>query len=441
MQHLNCIIWNDAYKAMNLSRRTRKMSKLGFHRNYHGLRSGGKYLCLAILLLLLSPALCIGISENRLSTAFDSKILPFFITKFKLGTMQGTDGVAIHYAKREVAGEQAALIIVDGRTEYTLKYAELFYDLRQMPWSFYIYDHRGQGLSGRMLKDPQKGYVDSFAYYVADLKKFIRTVVKPKRHRHLFILAHSMGGTIAILYAVENPGILDGIILCSPMLQINTAPYPLEIARLLTKVITALGGGEMYIFGGGPYEPARKFTGNDLTNSLARFELNKRILRQFPGNELGSPTFKWLEEAFKGMKEARKETKNLKTPILILAGDDDRVVGRKAEEDFCRQAPACTLVHFPGARHELLMEKDPIRNAVLKQIKKFIATHIGQNNVSNLRSGLNRSTFPLKTKALLKPITMVTSAEDFSKLPCVARTLVPRPPIHEDTAHRLYISR
>ncbi|HDK43593.1 MAG TPA: alpha/beta fold hydrolase [Desulfobacteraceae bacterium] len=374
---------------MNLSGRAKKMSKRCFHQAGHGLRSWGTCLCLAIVLLLLGPAPGVAVPENKLPAALDSTILPFFTTQFKVGTMRGAGGVAIHYAKREIAGEQAALVIVDGRTEYTVKYAELFYDLKDMPWSFYIYDHRGQGLSGRMLQDPQKGYVDNFANYVADLKKFIRTVVKRKRHKRLFILAHSMGGTIAVLYSIENPGVLNGIILCSPMLQINTAPYPLEIARLLTEGITALGGGDLYIFGGRPYNPARKFAGNDLTHSLARFDLNKRILRQFPGDELGSPTFQWLDESFKGMKEARAGAGSLKTPVLILEGDDDTVVGRKAEDNFCNQAPACTLVHFPGGRHELLMEKDSIRNAVLKRIKKFIAARCNHRGSKSGVGGKN----------------------------------------------------
>ncbi len=340
-----------------------------------GVLFSGKGLCLSIILLLLCPALSVAVPEGKLSAAFDSTILPFFTTQFKVGTMRGADGVAIHYAKREIAGEQAALVIVDGRTEYAAKYAELFYDLKDLPWSFYIFDHRGQGMSGRLLNDPQKGYVDRFANYVADLKEFIQTVVKKKAHKHLFILAHSMGGTIAILYSIENPGILKGIILCSPMLQINTAPFPGELARLLVAGITTLGGGDLYVFGGGPYNPAKAFAANDLTHSAVRFALNKKILRECPGNELGSPTFQWLNESFEGMKEADAGAGSLRTPLLLLEGGSDMVVGRKAENDFCYQVPDCVSVRFPGGRHELLMEKDSIRNLVLKRIKEFIAVH------------------------------------------------------------------
>ena len=34
------------------------------------------------------------------------------------------------------------------------------------------HDHRGQGLSGRMLDNPQPGYVESFDDYVQDFKQF-----------------------------------------------------------------------------------------------------------------------------------------------------------------------------------------------------------------------------------------------------------------------------
>ncbi len=339
-------------------------------------------LCLTIILLLLCPPLSAAVPEGKLPTAFDSTILPFFTRQFKVGTMRGAGGAVIHYAKREIAGEQAALVIVDGRTEYTEKYAELFYDLRDMPWSFYIYDHRGQGMSSRLLSDPQKGYVGKFSNYVADLKKFIQTVVKKRPHKRLFILAHSMGGTIAVIYSIENPGILSGMILCSPMLQINTAPFPGEIARLLAAGISALDGGGLYVFGGGPYNPAKAFAGNDLTHSASRFALNKKILSKMQVNELGSPTFRWLNESFEGMKEAKAGAGNIRMPVLLLEGGSDTVVGLKAENDFCRQAPDCVPVRFPGGRHELLMEKDSIRNQVLKRIKEFIAAHCRPDRIT-----------------------------------------------------------
>ncbi len=128
-----------------------------------------KVLWVLVIIFLLCPALSAAVPEGRLPAVFNSAVLPFFTTQFKAGTMRGAGGVAIHYAKREITGEQAALVIVDGRTEYTTKYAELFYDLRHMPWSFYIYDHRGQGMSGHLLSDTQKGDVKTFSNYITDL--------------------------------------------------------------------------------------------------------------------------------------------------------------------------------------------------------------------------------------------------------------------------------
>jgi len=361
------------------------LSNQGHHHPHFRLVPTNPWTIFTLMMLmafLLYPCLSVAVQETELETSFDSRILPFFSSQFQFGTLQGAGGVPIHYAKREITEAQAALIIVDGRTEYADKYAELLYDLKDLPWSFYIYDHRGQGRSGRLLNDPQKGHVDSFSNYVNDLKRFIKTIVKRNTQSPLFILAHSMGGTIAALYGMENPGILNGMIFCSPMLRINTMPFPGKIARLLAQGMTALGDGDLYVFGGRPYDPARDFAGNDLTHSAARFKLNKKILEQFPENQLGSPTFQWLTESFKGMAEARENAGKLKTPVLIIQGDADTVVGRKAEKNFCSQLPNCTLVHCAEGRHELLMEKDAIRNTVLERIKQFIKTQ-SNNTISD----------------------------------------------------------
>lgn len=332
-------------------------------------------LWLTVILLLVCTGRSAAVPENQLSAAFDAVIWPFYNNQFSFGYLRGSGGVKIHYAKREVADERGALIVVNGRTEFAAKYAELFYDLRGSRFSFYTYDQRGQGLSGRLLKGPQKGYVACFANYVDDLAKFISTVVRPRHHRRLFILTHSMGGLAAVLYCQRSQIHLNGLILCAPMLQINTSPIPNRLARYIAQGVTAIGGGPWYVFGSGPYDPAKPFKGNDLTHSLVRFNLNKRLIARDPRNALGGPTFKWLAASFKGMSQAMKGAGGLHMPILLLRGSEDSVVGREGEDIFCRQAPVCRLVELAGGRHELLMEKDSVRNRALVLIKIFLKNH------------------------------------------------------------------
>jgi lysophospholipase len=336
-----------------------------------------------VCMVALLSAMVIGlplpghaVPEAELPAAFATRIKPFFDQQFSFGSFPGTGGVSLRYAKRVVPDQRGVLVVVDGRTEFLAKYAELLYDLRDLPLSVYIFDQRGQGASGRLLPDHDKGYVRCFKDYVNDLAIFIDTVVQPDRKVPLFILSHSTGGLVAGLYANGHPDSVQGLILCAPMLGLHTAPFPTPIARLLAWSATRLDLGGRYVPGGGPYNPAFPFSANVVTHSKARFALNQRLVAISPGNALGSPTYSWVNQAFVGMDRLAANHRQLKMPVLLLSAGEDSVVDNKAEAKFCRTLPSCTLITMPGSRHEILMEEDSIRNRALALIREFVARHI-----------------------------------------------------------------
>jgi lysophospholipase len=313
-----------------------------------------------------------AVVEKEISELSNSKIMPYFLEHFIPGSLQTHDGVEISYAKSEVAGQAGALVVVVGRTEFMAKYSEVFYDLRNTGLSFYIYDHRGQGESTRLLSDREKGHVEHFDDYIEDLHLFLDTVVKTGSHGPIFLLSHSMGATISVLHERKYPGTVAGMILSSPMFSVNTAPFPPLLARGLSRVFTFLGLGTRYVIGGKPYDHRQMFEKNVLTDSFARFELNKRRVEENPRVALGSPTFTWLAEAFSAMDRVRNDTVNLQTPMLVLVGEEDVVVGRTVQKDFCDARPNCSFVLLPRGKHELLMEKDQVRDLVLSHISGFL---------------------------------------------------------------------
>ena len=71
------------------------------------------------------------------------------------------------------------IVVCPGRIESYIKYAELAYDLFHLGFDVLIIDHRGQGLSGRMLPDTHRGHVDNFSDYVDDLAAFWQQEVQP----------------------------------------------------------------------------------------------------------------------------------------------------------------------------------------------------------------------------------------------------------------------
>ena len=336
---------------------------------------GGAALFLLLALLLGLPIRGRVATESSLARDFTSQIKPFFEGQFVEGSLATRDGLTLRYVKRPAAHPQGVLVLVPGRTEFAAKYAELAYDLRDLPVSIYILDLRGQGLSSRMLADHDKGYVGAFNDYVDDLARFLDTVVRPEQRGPLVLLTHSLGGAIACLYADAHPERVQGLILCSPMLAINTRPLPAFAARLLAGGMVDLGLGGRYLPRGGPYNPKKPFARNDLTGSRARFDLNRRLVAENPANSLGSPTFAWLYQAFIGMGRLAAHHRRLTMPILLLQAGDDTVVGNAAQNDLCRKLPHCTLITLAGAKHEILMERDGIRNQAIALIRDFENTH------------------------------------------------------------------
>lgn len=301
------------------------------------------------------------------------RLIPdFWCRNFKQEYFSGFQGVRLRYVQSSNStGAVAGVVLLGGRTEFAEKYIELFHDLYQLNVDFYSYDHRGQGLSERLLPDPHKGHVENFSDYVEDLKIFCDDIVA-RRHSNIFILAHSMGGAITALFQRKYPGMLRGAILCSPMFGINTSPVPAPLARLLARGAVALGYGKSYIVRGGPHRGTMPFAGNPLTSSKERFANSMALVQENPRLALGSPTNNWLRQAFCATNDIVASQVTIDIPILLLQGGSDPVVTAAGHEQFCRHNPSCRLHTIAGGRHELLMEQDALRSRAINRITDFL---------------------------------------------------------------------
>ena len=71
------------------------------------------------------------------------------------------------------------MVLLQGRAEFVEKYGETVGDLGARGFAVYALDWRGQGRSGRVLKDPRKGHVVSYDDYLKDLDLFLERLVVP----------------------------------------------------------------------------------------------------------------------------------------------------------------------------------------------------------------------------------------------------------------------
>ncbi len=326
---------------------------------------------LFLLLSLLVPMFAQAIPDDEeFVRTWSEKAVPFF-RSMTTGTLKNTQGLKLKYFFHINQLNEKSLVIVPGRTEPAFKYTELIYDLKDAGFNIFIMDHQGQGESDRLLPDSNKGHVVEFKNYVNDFEFFIQQVVyaRAKKTNPIYMIAHSMGGAIATHYMSTHPKVFTKAVLVAPMFEMNTSPYSETVARYYAKLLLKTGKGANYAPDYGPYLPENDtFEKNVQTHSETRFLASKYIFTNFPALVLGGPTARWVHESLKATKKIDRLP--VEAPVLILQAGLDQVVKPARQESFCKKG-MCELVTYPEAFHEILMEKDSIRDEALNEIKLF----------------------------------------------------------------------
>ena len=318
-------------------------------------------------------------SEADVPTLYQQTLPDFWRQHAIEGEFKGKDGVAIRYAALRQEKVDRAILIVNGRVESYLKYQELAWDLWRQGYSLYLIDHRGQGMSGRMLSDHDKGYVDQFDDYVVDMKQFHDQIIMADKPAKLFLLAHSMGGAISARYLERWPDDIRAAVLSSPMLGINLGGLPKWLAKGLATTIGTVGGwfGEPpYGPGQGPYQD-HGFADNELTHSQSRYQAFRQIYEQHPQIKLGGATAHWIYQGITGADAAIADAGAIKIPLLLLQAGNDSVVDNAAQDAFCTKArcEGGKPLRIEGAWHELFIESDDKRQPALTAMLDFFARY------------------------------------------------------------------
>jgi len=166
----------------------------------------------------------------------------------------------------------------------------------------------------------------------------------------------------------------ERIALIAPMIDLANLPFP-NGARWLADTLDMVGLGAAYIpFGGGRNFYEKSFEGNKLTTDPARFARNAEIVRAAPALVIGDPTIGWVNAAFRQMArfEAPEYARAIRTPILMYETGRESIVSNVAIERFVQNLNNGALVPIPGAKHELLMERDEWRALFWRAFDAFI---------------------------------------------------------------------
>jgi len=284
------------------------------------------------------------------------------------GGFNGYGGVRLRFARWEPTRgpHRGTVCLFQGRTEYIEKYFEVVADLRRRGFAVATLDWRGQGGSERLLWNPRKGHVRSFADFDRDLALFMKDVVLPSCQAPFIALAHSMGGNILLRNAADAGSWFSRMVLTAPMVAISPTElrYPPPFPRLYAETMCALGLGRTYASGGGDAAiDEQPFEGNVLTGDAERYARNRMVIEAAPHLGLGSPTIGWLRAALRSTARvsAPDYASQVKVPLLLFAAGMDNVVSTTHIEELGLRLKVGSHVLIPQARHEILQETDEVR--------------------------------------------------------------------------------
>ncbi len=268
---------------------------------------------------------------------------------------------------------KGSILLMTGRGDFIEKYAETIHDLVDAGWGVASFDWRGQGLSGRLGDAPEKGHCSSFDPWLDDLEELTRWF-----HAALpapwFAMAHSMGGHLLLRRLAAGGGGFDRAVLLSPMLGMLAPPVGPRVARVLAHLLVRAGRGGAYVAGGGARIKAAPGSERQLllTSDPDRYGDEAWWATRDPGLSMGSPTYAWLDAAFRSLGVLAAGLGRVTTPLLILIPGADRLVDNAATRRMQALLPASELVEFPGAGHELLREASDTRAQVLARATAFL---------------------------------------------------------------------
>ena len=271
--------------------------------------------------------------------------------------------------------QRGHVILMPGRTEFIEKYFEVVGELQRRGFDVLCVDWRGQGGSARMLDDPNKGHINKFSIYCNDLACCLEFMGRDRLRGPRLLLAHSMGGAIALKYLQSQPPSAAGVVLSAPMTGLAQAAPTRLAARLLSGLAGPLGYLQAYT-PGGAYDPKQEaFKDNRLTHDRRRFQRALDVLAADPALAVAGPTFGWLQAAYQCMDEiiASENIKKVDAPVLLLSAPDDALVDAASHRRLAALLPHATYVSLDGARHELMMETDVIQDRFWVEFDGFVA--------------------------------------------------------------------
>ena len=241
-------------------------------------------------------------------------------------------------------------IVCPGRTEFIEKYFEVARELQSRGFAVLIIDWPGQGLSERLLDDPQKGHVDRFETFMGALRNGLDAMTELPRP--YVSLAHSMGGAIALAAIAQGLVRVEAAAFCAPMWGLPLG----RVQRYFIWAMRVMGRSDDFAQKPGPPE---RFEENVVTNDRAHWQMNRDLTDAAPELSLGPVTWGWLGASLDIFNRISKPEvlRAIDIPVFVASAAQEKLVDNRAHAHVAGHLPKAEHITVEDAMHEILMEK------------------------------------------------------------------------------------
>lgn len=275
--------------------------------------------------------------------------------------LEGRGGVKVRVmtAPPSRGPARGSVIVAPGRTEFIEKYFEVIRELQGRGFAVFCIDWRGQGLSGREVDNPLKGHLTSFDDPVNDLSTALKLLSDRLPRPHI-ALAHSMGGAI-ILRALQTRRIdLDAAAFSAPMWGVAGLS---DFAKWYVRFMTSVGAGGWFAPSVEHKWKREPFKKNPVTHDKERHARAQGLIAEEPRLALAGPTNGWVAAAAETTEGFQQPSAlaHIRIPALVASASQEQLVENSSHDAVVAQLADAKHIIIEGAKHEILMELDPLR--------------------------------------------------------------------------------
>ncbi|XP_051874043.1 monoglyceride lipase isoform X1 [Pristis pectinata] len=258
---------------------------------------------------------------------------------------------------------RALVMIVHGTGEHSGSYVNVATMLVNQSLFVFSHDHVGHGQS-----EGQRLNVSNFRIYVRDCLQHIDMMKYRYPDLKIFLLAHSMGGLVAIYAMHDRPDDIAGAIFIAPLVALNpesARPWKVFCTKLLCHIIPNMSLGVMN------------------PQWLSRDENEVRNFYEDPLCYHGAMKVGFAAVLLNALTGLENLLPSITAPVLILHGDADKMCDIKGSHIMYEMVTSTdkTLKVFEDCLHQLHKELPDVVKEVFSLIQTWLNDRLPALNI------------------------------------------------------------